>query len=56
MLDKKVTRKQFLLSIASAAAILVAGKIPEAAKKIARAERDEHNAYGNHAYGGKRNA
>lgn len=55
MLDKKITRKQFLVSALSIAAVFVANKIPSAVKDLT--PKKEGNHYGNYSYGGgKKNA
>lgn len=55
MLEKKVTRKEFLLSALSVVGLLVVSKVPSIVKKTARTEGSP-NKYGNQAYGGKKNA
>ncbi len=47
MMDKEVTRKQFLLSILSIGALIVASRIPNVLKK-----KESKASYGNNAYGG----
>lgn len=61
MLDKKVTRKEFLLSGLSIITLLAVSKylVPSVITKkltptLSRAKGN--NAYGNYAYGGKSNA
>jgi len=49
-MDKKVTRKEFLLSALSIIAIFVAGKVPSVVKTLA--VKKENNTYGNNSYGG----
>ena len=53
MMPEKLTRKQFLLSIFSVAALVVAGNIPSIIKKIAISKKND-NAYGNYSYGGSK--
>lgn len=53
MLEKKVTRKEFLLSVLSVVGLLVVNKLPSVVKKTATGTT---NSYGNQAYGGKKNA
>lgn len=53
-MDKKVTRKQFLLSALSITALFVASKVPFAVKSLA--VKKGGNVYGNYSYGGKKNA
>lgn len=54
-MDKKVTRKEFLLSALSIAALFVASKAPSIVKNLS--SKKEGNIYGNYAYGGgKKNA
>ena len=54
MLNKKVTRKEFLLSGLSVVALLAVSKIPSAiTKKLSLAKPKESNTYGNYYYGGK---
>ncbi len=56
MMDKKVTRKQFLLSVLSISAIFAVSKIPKAiTKKLSLSQTKDNNAYGNYSYGGKSN-
>jgi hypothetical protein len=55
ILDKKVTRKEFLLSALSIATLFVASKVPSIAKDFT--PKKEGNTYGNYSYGGgKKNA
>ena len=58
MLDKKLTRKQFLLSIASIAGLFVMSKVPSIiknSKSLTSSNKD--NTYGKYSYGGsKQNA
>ena len=55
MMDKKVTRKEFLLSALSITALFVASKVPTMVKSLV--PKKEGNTYGNYAYGGgKKNA
>lgn len=55
MMDKKVTRKDFLLSVLSITALFVASKVPQVIKKGITIR--EKNSYGNYSYGGnKKNA
>lgn len=49
-MDKKVTRKQFLLSALSITAIFVASKLPSIVKDLV--PKKEGNSYGNYSYGG----
>ena len=56
-MDKKVTRKQFLLSILSITALFAVSKIPSViGKKLSLPKSQEDNVYGNYSYGGKNNA
>jgi hypothetical protein len=50
MLDKKVTRKQFILSGLSILGFLFISKIP---KKIISSSKKEDNSYGKSTYGGR---
>jgi len=50
MMNKKVTRKQFLLSALSITALFVASKVPSLVKDIA--PKKEGDNYGNYSYGG----
>ena len=54
ILDKKVTRKQFLLSALSVAGLFMASKLPSEVKGFMPKESEsrESNAYGNSPYGG----
>jgi hypothetical protein len=53
MLEKEVTRKQFLFSIMSFAGIVALSKVPSIVKKdIFKANSKAANAYGNSTYGG----
>lgn len=52
-MQKKITRKQFLLSIFSASALIVAGNIPNIVKSITTAKKSG-NSYGNYSYGGSK--
>jgi hypothetical protein len=54
MLEKKVTRKEFLLSALSVVGLLLVSKLPSAVKKTATGSTN--NSYGNQAYGGKKSA
>lgn len=55
MLDKKITRKQFLLTALSVAGLFVASKVPNMVKELT--PKKEGNNYGNYSYGGgKKNA
>jgi hypothetical protein len=55
MLDKKVTRKEFLLSALSIATLFVVSKVPSIVKELT--PKKEGNVYGNYSYGGeKKNA
>jgi len=59
ILDKKVTRKQFLLSALSVAGLFMASKLPSEVKGFMpkKNEEQEGNTYGNSPYGGiKKNA
>jgi len=51
MMDKKVTRKQFLLSVLSVTALFVASKVPNIVKELTP-KKKEGNSYGNYSYGG----
>lgn len=54
-MDKKVTRKQFLLSALSITALFVASKVPSLIKNLT--PKKEGDSYGNYSYGGsKKNA
>ena len=53
-MNKKVTRKEFLLSILSITALFVASKVPSMVKSLT--SKKESNNYGNYSYGGKNNA
>ena len=56
-MDKKVTRKQFLLSILSITALFAVSKIPSViSKKLSLSKSKEGNTYGNYSYGGKNDA
>ena len=56
-MDKKVTRKEFLLSILSITALFAVSKIPNViTKKLSLSKSKEGNTYGNYSYGGKNNA
>ena len=55
MLEKKVTRKEFLLSVLSVVGLLVVSKVPSVVKKTA-ASSAATNKYGNQTYGGKKSA
>lgn len=52
-IDKKLTRKQFLLSGLSIVAIFFASKVPLVAKNFII--KKEGNTYGNYSYGGNNN-
>jgi len=55
MMDKKLTRKQFLLSALSVAALFAVNKVPAMVKNLT--PKKEGNSYGNYSYGGsKKNA
>ena len=55
-MDKKVTRKEFLLSILSITALFAVSKIPNViTKKLSLSKSKESNTYGNYSYGGKSN-
>ena len=57
MMNKKVTRKEFLLSILSVTALFAVSKIPGViTKKLSLSKSKEGNTYGNYSYGGKNNA
>lgn len=65
MLDKKVTRKEFLLGALSITALFVASKVPSVVKNQFSQPKGNNtfgkakigNAYGNYSYGGgKKNA
>lgn len=57
MLDKKVTRKDFLLTALSITAVFIGGKIPTDIKnKFSLLKKESNNSYGNSSYGGKKNA
>lgn len=51
-MDKKVTRKQFLLSALSITALLFVSKVPSVVKNSFSQTRKWGNTYGNNAYGG----
>ena len=54
-MDKKITRKQFLLSALSIGALIVSRKVSPIVKTLA--VKKPSNSYGNHSYGGgKKNA
>ena len=54
-MDKKITRKQFILSALSVTALFVASKVPTIVKDLT--PKKEGNNYGNYSYGGgKKNA
>lgn len=53
MMNKKVTRKEFILSALSIAAVFVASKVPFISKDIT-SKQEEGNAYGNNTYGGSK--
>lgn len=53
MMNKKITRKEFLFSILSITTLLFVGKIPSIVKSIST--KKEGNVYGNYSYGGKKN-
>lgn len=53
-MDKKVTRKQFILSALSITALFVASKIPSMVKNNFTPKKEGNN-YGNYAYGGSKN-
>ena len=56
-MNKKVTRKEFLLSVLSITALFVVSKIPNIiSKKLSLLKAKENNTYGNYSYGGKNNA
>ena len=57
-MDKKVTRKEFLVSILSVFALLVLSKVPGIlTKKLPLSKSNaKNNAYGNHVYGGGKSA
>lgn len=52
MLDKKVTRKEFLLSALSIGAIFAMGKVPGFLTKKFSSSQAEKDVYGNSSYGG----
>jgi len=53
MKDKKLTRKEFLLSIGSIMAVFAVGKLPSLVKNsVTNFKKD--NSYGNYAYGGSK--
>jgi len=54
-MDKKVTRKEFLLSILSITALFAVSKIPSMISKKISLSKKENNTYGNYSYGGKNN-
>ncbi|HEY0980032.1 MAG TPA: hypothetical protein VGE18_01340 [Candidatus Paceibacterota bacterium] len=59
MLDKKLTRKEFIFSIGSFIGLLAVSGLPQAisedlAKKMTTDKKPVANGYGNHHYGGKR--
>ena len=51
-MDKKVTRKEFLLSALSVVALVAASKVPAVVRKTITPDKREGNGYGNSAYGG----
>ncbi len=54
-MDKKITRKEFILGALSITALFVASKVPSIVKNVAFKKKD--NTYGNYSYGGaKKNA
>lgn len=57
-MDKKVTRKEFLLSGLSIIAVFAMSKMPSMiTKKLTPPlSKQKDNAYGNHIYGGSKNA
>lgn len=53
MLNKKVTRKEFLVSALSIAALFaVSGKVSQAVKKFNSPKQKDGIAYGHYPYGG----
>ena len=54
ILEKKVTRKQFLLSALSVTALFAMNKVPKIVKDLT--PKKEGNHYGNYSYGGKKDA
>lgn len=55
MLDKEITRKQFLLSIGSIVGVLALSGVPKMlTNKLSKSEKstDHSNGYGNQTYGG----
>lgn len=53
-MNKKLTRKEFILSILSVGALVFASKVPNIVKNI---NSKKSNTYGNYSYGGiKKNA
>lgn len=54
-MDKKITRKQFLLGALSVAGLLAVKQVPKIIKDLT--PKKEGNSYGNYSYGGgKKNA
>lgn len=54
MLEKKITRKDFLLTALSVTAIFIGSKIPTGFKNEFSLPKKVKNAYGNSSYGGKK--
>lgn len=52
MMNKEITRKEFLLSVLSIVALFVASKVPSMMKNFAYEK--EGNIYGSYSYGGER--
>ncbi|MCX6754623.1 MAG: hypothetical protein NTU81_02230 [Candidatus Nomurabacteria bacterium] len=52
MMDKKITRKDFILSVLSVTALLVASKVPKIINNNKVAKTKGNNTYGNYSYGG----
>lgn len=57
MLDKQVTRKQFLLSIGSVVGVLALSGVPKIfnnkSSNSSKKSTENSNSYGNQTYGGK---
>lgn len=59
MLEKKITRKEFIFSIGSFIGLLAISGMPQAlstevSKKLQSDKKTATNGYGNHHYGGTR--
>jgi hypothetical protein len=53
-MQKKLTRKQFLLSVLSVATLVVANKVPNIIKTTLPTNKKSGNSYGNYSYGGSK--